>query len=76
MFADACHEAQLDTAGKKALKKTVRAHLTKLQDRFNDFFLEKHEDHDWVRDPFRINMESVTLPWKTVCRWRFHVIGH
>uniref|UniRef100_UPI003AAEA413 protein FAM200B-like n=1 Tax=Centroberyx gerrardi TaxID=166262 RepID=UPI003AAEA413 len=62
MFPNACREAQLDTAGKNALKKTVTAHLTKLQDRFNDYFPEKHGDDDWVRNPFGIDLESVTLP--------------
>ncbi|KAK1892725.1 Zinc finger BED domain containing protein 5 [Dissostichus eleginoides] len=63
MFPNACHEAkELDTAGKNALNETIRAHLSKLQDRFNDYFPEKHGDDDWVRDPFGVEMESVTLP--------------
>ncbi|KAI4825363.1 hypothetical protein KUCAC02_021046, partial [Chaenocephalus aceratus] len=63
MFPNACHEAkELDTAGKNALNETIRAHLSKLQDRFNDYFPEKHGDDDWVRDPFGVEMESATLP--------------
>lgn len=30
--------------------------------RFNNYFPQKHEDNPWIRDPFGINMESITLP--------------
>ena len=60
MLPNARHEAQrLDTTGKNTLKKKGRAHLTKLQDWFNNHFLEKHGDDDRVHD--RYNMESITL---------------
>ncbi|XP_058272819.1 protein FAM200A-like [Hemibagrus wyckioides] len=63
MFPNTCNETQqLDIAGKIVLKKTITEHLSKLQVRFNDYFPEKHEDDPWIRDPFGIDMESVTLP--------------
>lgn len=63
MFPNACHEAQqLDTAAKNDLKKTLSAHLTQLQARFDNYFPEKCRDDDWIRDPFRVDMESITLP--------------
>ncbi|KAJ7993894.1 hypothetical protein DPEC_G00259430 [Dallia pectoralis] len=58
MFPNACLEAQqLDTV-------TKTAHLTKLQDRYEVYFPERHSDtaNAWIRDPFNINMESVMLP--------------
>lgn len=58
MFPNSFQEAQqLDTAGKSAIKKTVMAHLTKLQDRFNDYFPGKHKDDNW----YMIFSESI---WK------------
>lgn len=64
MFPNACHEAQqLDTMAESDLKKTHSAHLTKLQARFDNCFPEKYRDNDdWIRDPFHIDMESITLP--------------
>ncbi|XP_058265122.1 protein FAM200A-like [Hemibagrus wyckioides] len=63
MFPNTCNETQqLDIAGKIVLKKTITEHLSKLQVRFNDYFPEKHGDDSWIRDPFGIDMESVTLP--------------
>ena len=64
MFPNACHEVQqLDTAAKNDLKKTLSAHLEKLQARFENYFPEKFRVNDaWIRDHFRIDMESVTLP--------------
>ena len=63
MFPNTCHEAQqLDTTAANDLKKTVSAHLTKLQARFDNYFPEKHQHNEWIRDPFRVNMESVMLP--------------
>ena len=64
MFPSACHEVQqLDTAAKNDLKKTLSAHLTKLRARFDNYFPEKYRDNDaWIRDPFRIDMEIITLP--------------
>ncbi|XP_054469041.1 protein FAM200B-like [Anoplopoma fimbria] len=49
MFPNACHEVQqLDTAATT---------------RFDHYFPEKYRDNDaWIRDPFRIDMESITLP--------------
>jgi len=37
-------------------------HLNKLLERFNNYFPEKQRDDHWIRDPFGINIESVTLP--------------
>ena len=63
MFPNTCQEGQqLDTAGKSELKKTIMAHLSKLLEQFNDYFPEKQRDDDWIRDPFGVNVESVTLP--------------
>uniref|UniRef100_A0A8C5LN94 SCAN domain-containing protein 3 n=1 Tax=Leptobrachium leishanense TaxID=445787 RepID=A0A8C5LN94_9ANUR len=63
MFPNACHEfTHLDTTGKNELKKTIIEHLTKLQERFNDYFPEQHRDDGWIRDPFGIKLESVMLP--------------
>ena len=63
MFPNACHEGQqLDRAGKNVMRKTITTHLNKLLERFNDYFPEKQRDDDWIRDPFGIDMESVTLP--------------
>lgn len=42
-------------------QKKRSAHLTKLQARFDNYFPEKYSDNDWVRDPFCVDMESVTL---------------
>ncbi|KAK9528370.1 hypothetical protein VZT92_012536 [Zoarces viviparus] len=44
------------------MEKTITTHLNKLLERFNDYFPEKQRDDDWIRDPFGINIESVTLP--------------
>lgn len=63
MFPNSCYEAQqLDSAAKNNLKQTLRAHLTKLQARFDDYFPEKQTTMDWIRDPFSINVENITLP--------------
>ncbi|ROL50003.1 SCAN domain-containing protein 3 [Anabarilius grahami] len=63
MFPNSCYEAQqLDSAAKNNLKQTLRAHLTKLQARFDDYFPEKQTTIDWIRDPFGINVENITLP--------------
>lgn len=62
MFPNACHEGQqLDTGGKNVMNKTITTHLNKLLERFNRYFPEKRRD-DWIRDPFGIDLESVTLP--------------
>uniref|UniRef100_A0A8C5LWZ0 Uncharacterized protein n=1 Tax=Leptobrachium leishanense TaxID=445787 RepID=A0A8C5LWZ0_9ANUR len=69
MFPNACHEfTHLDTTGKNELKKTIIEHITKLQERFNDYFTEQHRDDGWIRDPFGIKLESVMLPSNEECQ--------
>ena len=63
LFPNARNEGQqLDRVGKNLMSKTITSHLNKLLERFNDYFPEKQRDNDWIRDPFGINMESITLP--------------
>ncbi|XP_054864535.1 zinc finger BED domain-containing protein 5-like [Amphiprion ocellaris] len=69
MFPNACYEQQqLDAAGKKTMTKTISTHLNKLFERFSDYFPDKQPEDDWVRDPFGINMESITLPSSDECQ--------
>ncbi|XP_054866385.1 uncharacterized protein LOC118469155 [Amphiprion ocellaris] len=50
------------------MTKTISTHLNKLFERFSDYFPDKQPEDDWVRDPFGINMESITLPSSDECQ--------
>lgn len=49
-------------------KESKSTHLNKLFERFSDYFPDKQPEDDWVRDPFGINMESITLPSSDECQ--------
>lgn len=61
IFPNAHHEIlQLDTvADKNALKRSITAHLGKLQSRFHNYFPETSSEDE---HPFGIDLESVALP--------------
>lgn len=44
------------------MKKTITAHLNKLPEQFNDYFLEKQRDDNRIHDLFGVYVQSATLP--------------